>query len=275
MIRNSKGSSLIIAIFIIVILAFMGVMFVSLINTSTFSSINDLQSMQALFIAEGGLEFESAALAPYTSWYGFATDPITTNKALGSGAFTVTVNVPATTARRSFGTGATVIRVFSVDRFPTTGSISIGVGGDVRTYAGTATNLPLGPRFTGVQVPGAAAYLAGTVIYPALSLQANVGANDTTIPFIGNSNKFLQKGTLLIDDPVNGDEEITYSGIQTVPALAFIGCVRGVNGTVAVAHNALRSIVPLRSNQEALLISSGVVGNAGRTIADVVDQPLP
>lgn len=50
MFRNpkSKGVSLIAAIFIIVILAFMGVMFVTLIGTGSLTSVNDMQSAQAL-----------------------------------------------------------------------------------------------------------------------------------------------------------------------------------------------------------------------------------
>lgn len=54
---NQRGVSLIAAIFIIVVLAFMGVMFVALIGSGTFTAINDLQSAQALSVAEGGLEY--------------------------------------------------------------------------------------------------------------------------------------------------------------------------------------------------------------------------
>jgi hypothetical protein len=54
---NARGVSLIAAIFIIVVLAFMGVMFVSLIGTGSLSAVNDLRSAKALSIAEGGLQY--------------------------------------------------------------------------------------------------------------------------------------------------------------------------------------------------------------------------
>ncbi len=90
---NSRGVSIIAAIFIIVILAFMGTMLVSLLNTATFSSLNDMQSAQALYIAEGGIQ---RALR-YLQLEGGRCQDITTvdaalftNIALGDGAFTVT-----------------------------------------------------------------------------------------------------------------------------------------------------------------------------------------
>ena len=275
MIINSKGTSIIIAIFIIVVMAFMGVMFVSLINTSTFSSVNNLQSMQALYVAEGGIEYGKAALAPYSSWYNFPNDPfsLATNQALGNGSFTTTINVPATTANKSFGKGANVIRVFSVDLFPPGGgSIGIGGSGDIRTYTNTATGGALGNRFEGVSNPGPSAYAAGTYIYPVLTLAApGITATDTTIPFAGNSSKFLQKGTITIADPPTNDEEIACAGIQTIPTPAFIGCDRGGTG---VAHAAGLNILPVLTRQEVLIQGDGVVGNARRVIADVTDQPL-
>jgi hypothetical protein len=272
--KRQRGVSLIAAIFIIVVLAFMGVIFVSLISTSTFTSLNDMQATQAFYTAEGGIEFGKAALAAYSSWYNFATDPYTlaANQALGSGAFTTTSNVPATTAAKSFGGGASVIRVFSIDRFPLGGgTIAIGGPGDIRTYAGTATGGGLGPRFTGVSA-GVSAYPAGTTIYPVLILGApGVGAADTTVPFIGDSSKFLGKGTLYIEDGAN-DEEITYTGIQTNPAQAFTGCERGANGSLASPHAAGLIILPLQSGQEVLITSDGAAGNARRVISDVSDQ---
>ena len=54
---NAHGVSIIAAIFIIVILGFMGVMFVSLIGTSSLTAVNDMQSTQALYLAEGGMEY--------------------------------------------------------------------------------------------------------------------------------------------------------------------------------------------------------------------------
>ncbi len=102
---QQKGVSLIAAIFIIVILAFMGVMFVSLIGTSSLTSVNDLQSGQALYVAEGGLEravrfLDSPILDPTSTnldrrraCASVTGDVALTNVALGSGQFTVTTEV--------------------------------------------------------------------------------------------------------------------------------------------------------------------------------------
>ena len=54
---RQRGISLIAALFIIVIVAFMGVMFITLIVNTSLTSVNDVQSAQALYIAQGGLEY--------------------------------------------------------------------------------------------------------------------------------------------------------------------------------------------------------------------------
>lgn len=260
------------AIFIILVLAFVGVIFVSLIGSSSLTAVNDLQSCQALAVAEGGTEYTRAYLAPYVTWYDFATDPVVVanNLTLGSGTFTVSISFPATSARKGFVAAASVIRVFSVDRFSAGGSIAVGGPGDIRTYTGTATGGGLGPRFTGVST-GAAAYPAGTPIYPVLTLAAGITATDATLLFSGTNAKFLSKGTIFIDDPVNGDEELACAGTQAAPA-AFTGCMRGANGTTAVAHAAGLNILPIQSAEEALITASGIVGNARRDIADAANQ---
>jgi len=99
---NQKGVSLIAALFIIVILAFMGLMFLSMISTSTFTSLNDMQSTQAFSVAEGGMEravrfLDSPILDPTNTdpdrrraCASVAGDAALTNAALGPGQFTVT-----------------------------------------------------------------------------------------------------------------------------------------------------------------------------------------
>ncbi|HKZ46173.1 MAG TPA: hypothetical protein VJ202_02175 [Thermodesulfobacteriota bacterium] len=53
---NQKGVSITAVVFIIVILSFMGVIFVSLISTSSEESVVEYDSARALYIAEGGAE---------------------------------------------------------------------------------------------------------------------------------------------------------------------------------------------------------------------------
>jgi type II secretory pathway component PulK len=64
--RKSRGVTIIAAIFIIVVLGFMGVMFLSMVNTGSFTAVNDLQSAQALYVAEGGLEYYGNRAFPDT-----------------------------------------------------------------------------------------------------------------------------------------------------------------------------------------------------------------
>jgi Tfp pilus assembly protein PilX len=92
---NPKGVSLIAAIFIIVILAFMGVMFVTLINTGSFTSVNDLQSAQALYVAEGGAQAAKYQMSTGTT----CTNLTNTNVPLGPGTFTTSgaIFTPAAT----------------------------------------------------------------------------------------------------------------------------------------------------------------------------------
>lgn len=84
--RGQCGTSIIAALFIIVVLAFMGLMFATLIGTGSLSGVNDLQAAQALSVAEGGIQYalENGVYCTYN--YGPTNiDPSTP----GSGSFTV------------------------------------------------------------------------------------------------------------------------------------------------------------------------------------------
>jgi len=85
-IKDQHGVSLIAAVFIIVILAFMGMMFISMVTTSSVTATNDLLSAQALDVAEGGIEF---ALYQFKSGT-VCTALANSNVSLGRGSFTVT-----------------------------------------------------------------------------------------------------------------------------------------------------------------------------------------
>ncbi|MCK9419925.1 MAG: hypothetical protein M0R70_11165 [Nitrospirae bacterium] len=87
--KHQKGVSLIAAIFIIVILAFMGLMFVSLIGTGSLTSVNDLQSAKALYIAEGGIERTLRFLQEGNNC-GAITATFSAATILGEGTFTAT-----------------------------------------------------------------------------------------------------------------------------------------------------------------------------------------
>jgi len=283
LLKRQQGVSIIAAIFIITILAFMGVMFVSLIGTGSFTAVNDFQSTQALYLAEGGLEYGKEFLRPYSNWYALTTDPVNvaTDQALGAGSFTTTINFPATSLSNNLGGGAgnTTIKVRTTNKFPSTFPFFIKIDGEyVSCTASTATTFTCNRAQLNSTI---ANHFAGATVLPVLNLSLNITNTDTTIRFTGDSSKFLLRGTLNIDDSINGDEEITYSGIQTTPSLAFTGCQRGQNGTTAVAHTASNGdsttsayITSIQSTKEAFVNSTGSVSglNVQRVVSDVADQ---
>ncbi len=93
--RDRQGVTLIAAVFIIVILAFAGVMFVTLIGTGSRTAVNDVQSTQALFVAGGGLEnavalLNTATLADRSTCT--ALDADLNAVSFGQGVFSVTTD---------------------------------------------------------------------------------------------------------------------------------------------------------------------------------------
>jgi hypothetical protein len=62
---RQRGAFLILAaVFVLIVLSFLGLVFLTTFTTSTSSSLNDIQSTQALFIAEGGLHYAAKLPSP-------------------------------------------------------------------------------------------------------------------------------------------------------------------------------------------------------------------
>ena len=149
--QNQSGVSIIAAIFIIVILAFMGMVFLTLSTSTTSTSINELQSTRALYVAEGGLErgiryFTAPTL---TERVACASIPAT-NTSLGSGEFSLTIEAgspfyssAATTLSGAIGAGDTTINVGTTAGYATFGRIMIDR--ELIDYTGVTAN-----SFTGV-----------------------------------------------------------------------------------------------------------------------------
>ena len=294
--KSQNGVSLIAAIFIIVVLAFMGVMFVSLINTGSLTSVNDMQSAQALYIAEGGLEYEQLSLAQNLDWYRSAADPIaTTTRSLGGGggSFTVVSNLPATMLRkRLLAAELANITVYTTDRFPSAGILQIsddaGLGnGEFVRYTGktatTFTGLTRGVTYVGGTLGQAATtYDRGTSVYPATTLLTPnplpANCNPVTITLTANS-KLLSAGTLNVYDRTTLDsEEISYHGSSTAGGvMTLTGVQRCQNGTVAATVNAGDPVTTINNDgafpdAEVEIVSSGSVGNALRIVRKVVQR---
>jgi hypothetical protein len=261
----------------------MGVMFVSLLSTSSFSAINNLQSMQALSIAEGGAEYEQLSLAKNLDWYRSATDPMaTTPRNLGAGSFTVTSNLPATKlrARMTFGTG-NPIRVYTTARFLAAGCLLIDNEFIQYTGLGASNAICAGqpPCFTGITRAAAACYGGGAQALHARGDQVSpVSTTSTNMPNNCNDmaalvlsaptfTKFLTAGTLDIQG-----EEVSYSGSSTAGGIMTLTGVQRCQGGTPTAGNNLPA-TPVLSSDQAEIISIGTVGvAASRTVKKTVER---
>ena len=289
---NQKGVSLIAAIFIIVVLAFMGVMFLTMFSTSTLTSVNDLQSAQALYIAEGGVEFEQYILAQNLDWYRSTIDPFTITgvRNLGAGSFTASIFLPATKLRSqmTFSTTSS-IRVYSIDRFSPSGCIRIddefiSYGGVGTTAAACNPYQP--PCFTGITRAAAAcngggtqtAHTRGDAVYPLVQLVTPMAANcsDMASLTIGWNQKFLSAGTLDIQG-----EEVRYSGSSPSGVNMILTglqrCLDAASQITPPAHVAGAPVTPVliggdSADLQSEVTSTGLVGAAARVVKKTVQR---
>ena len=244
---NPKGVSIIAAIFIIVILAFMGVMFVSLLNTSGFSAINDMQSTQALYIAEGGLQYTLALNKNNMPNYSTRG----TWKNLGGGQFKVDTPTFVTAA---FNTNDGILTVDSTAGFPSTGRLTMGTDFDI-TYANKTPT-----TFTGILPIPHQVHNVNDSVYPAAKL-ANTGlpsaCGTENINVADDAGGFEIPGIIFIDT-----EYFYCSGPPA--ALQFRNCQRCYAGSSPAAHPQTRF-----ASQYALTSTgrvAGISGNAERVV---------
>ena len=72
---RQRGYLLIVAVFLVVVIAAFVVALGSMASSDVKSSANTLGSMQAFYLAESGLEYEQRRWAQNLDWYRSATDP--------------------------------------------------------------------------------------------------------------------------------------------------------------------------------------------------------
>ncbi len=286
---GERGVSLIAAVFIIVVLAFLGVMFVTLINTSSLTSVNEMQSAQALSVAEGGVEYEQRILARNVDWYR-SPDPVdASTQNLGPGSFTATSTIPATMLQRRLRQTDTTATVYSTARFPTSGFLqiedSIGGGAEFVQYTGitgnTFTGLTRG-RTIGSVSSVAGNHPRGSNVYPVAQLANNLPNNcnppasiSITVPSTAaNQVKFLSAGTLDFQG-----EEIMYTGYTTSGAntLILTGIQRCQGPTPSAAYSANDPVTPVldggvTASNQAEIVATGSVGAAVRTVKKTVQR---
>jgi Tfp pilus assembly protein PilX len=93
-IKGQRGVALLAVIFFLVVMAFVGVIFISLSSTNTTQSVNELNSSRALYVAEGGMESARTYLltpsCPTCTCISINGNALFTNVPIGQGQFTVT-----------------------------------------------------------------------------------------------------------------------------------------------------------------------------------------
>ncbi len=282
MLYNTRGVSLIVAIFIIVVIAFMGVMLLTMVGTSTFTSVNDAQSTQALSIAEGGVEYEQRILAQNVDWYR-SPDPVdTTSPNLGGGSFIAVTNIPATKLKKRLLPGKTPATVYSTNRFPPSGSLQIGDDFTVDAEIVQYTAVGVG-TFTLVVSSVTITHPRGSNVYPVTKLSQALPANcssPTSFIIAANAipanNKFLSGGTLDIEG-----EEILYTGSSlsgvTMTVTGVQRCQDAASQTTPPSHALNARVTPVLANGEsahyqAEITSTATVGAAMRVVKKTVQR---
>lgn len=289
--RSQQGSLLIAAVVLVVVIAVFVAVLGNLVSSDVKSSADTLGSVQALYLAESGLEVEQRRWAQNLTWYRSATDPnpgTAGAQALGAGSFTSYGNLPATLLRRVLTPVATDLIVYSTDRFPATGTLQIEedltATAEFVTYTGIGVDLATGfPKFTGVtrgQTVGTVTSAAGPhqrndAVYPVTTLiDALSGASCNAIPAplrIAYHPKFLTAGTLDIEG-----EEISYGGSSVAGGnMTLTGVKRCVGLLGPLAHAAGQPVTPVlvggdSADYEIETVATGTVGGniryARRTI---------
>lgn len=122
--ERQRGAFLILAaVFLLIVLAFLGVVFLSTFTTSTSTALNSIQSTRAFYLAGAGLQF-TLKTGAFCS-YDVAATP------LGSGSFSVTTlsvgpgGLMPTTVSSAVASGDTAIDVLSTTDYSIPGTITI------------------------------------------------------------------------------------------------------------------------------------------------------
>ena len=311
---RQSGFMLIAAIVLVVVAAALAVTIALIASTSAGSASDNLQSGQALFVAGSGLEFETRRAAQNLDWYRSSTDPTAASgpQALGQGTFTSSSNFPATKLRQRLLSGTTgpaaVICVYTVNRFPASGTVQIGddigagAGGEFVTYAATTAssascnNFPAFTGLTrGVSIagtgPAAVDHARGDVAYAVTTLIDALTASPTCVApaqlRITDNSKFLDVGTISLDDggTPGQAEDISYTGssrsggVMTLTGLTRLlvsNCFSwpggGAGGGAPVRPQLVNSTGGSTHDFESLASSTGTVGSTQRTVNQVLQR---
>ena len=283
---RQRGFLMIVVLIMVVVMVFLAIAVGYQLANSTLASGSHVGSMQALFQAESGLEYEQRRWAQNLEWYRSATDPnpsVATPQTLASGTFTVYGNLPATMLKSGMSAGASTFNVYTTDRFPGSGILQIGndllAGAELVRYTGVS-----GTTFTGVTraqtvgtvISAASIHSRTDKVYPVTILRTALLANCTALASIqiDANSKFLSAGTLDIEG-----EEIGYSSSSTTGANTTLGgitrCLDTITIVTPAAHAVGQPVTPVlvggdSADYQVEMISTGVQGTniryARRTI---------
>jgi hypothetical protein len=300
---RQRGQLLIAAIVLLVVVSALVASVAFVTATSGSSATDNLQSGQGLFLADSGLEFEARRLAQNLDWYRSSTDPTTSSgaQAFGAGTFTTSSNLPATRLRRRVIGTSTVVCVYTIDRFPNTGTNYIQIDDDISTtaefvsYTGTTASSAACGNFPALTGIGRGASVGGVatvtqdhsrddIAYPVTTLIDPLAASATCVApatlRITDNTKFLGSGTISLDSGGAVSEDISYTsssragGVMTLRGLTRllgVGCTNWLAGA-PVRPQLANSSGGSGNDYEALASSTGAVGNTQRTMIRVLQR---
>lgn len=277
---------MIVVLIMIVVLVFMAIALGAMLGSSTLASGNHVGSVQALFQAESGLEYEERRWAQNLEWYRSATDPnpsVATAQTLATGTFTVYGNLPATMLDRGLSAGAGTLNVYTTGRFPSSGILQVGddlaAGAELVRYTGVT-----GTAFTGVSraqavgtvTSAASGHFRTDRVYPVTILRTALPANCAALASlqVDANSKFLSAGTLDIEG-----EEIGYASSATIAGTTTLSgitrCLDTITVVTPASHLVNQPVTPVlvggdSADYQVEMFSTGVQGTniryARRTI---------
>ena len=282
------GFVMMVLLIILVVLVFLAIAVGYQLANSTLSSASHVGSMQALFQAESGLEFEQRRWAQNLDWYRSTTDPnptIATPQALGTGTFVVYSNLPATLVKTGLSAAGTTLNAYTTNRFPVSGILQVendlAAGAEFVRYSGVS-----GTTFTGLtraQTVGTVTSAAGThvrsdTVYPVTILRTTLAANCTALTaiLVDANTKFLSAGTLDIEG-----EEISYTSSSTAGGTTTLSgitrCLDTITIITPVGHAIGQPVTPVlvggdSADYQVEMISSGAQGTNIRSARRIIQR---
>lgn len=271
--RRQGGFLMMVVLVLVVVLVFLAIAMGYLLGNSTLASASHVGAMQALFLADSGLEYEQNRWAKNLDWYRTTVDPDPTApvaQSVGGGTFIASANLPATLVKTQLVAGGTTLNVYTTLRFPASGILQLGEDlasdGELVRYGGIA-----GASFTGLaraQSVGtvtslASAHPRSSAVYPVTILRTTLPASCAPLVSmqVDAHGKFLSAGTLDIEG-----EEIGYTGSSTVGGtMTLTGITRCLGTVTAVGHAIGQPVMPVRASGDSgryqvELISTGTMG---------------